>query len=118
LAAQSGGYSNLEFIENKGQWDSSIRFNAGIATGNLFMQRKGFTVLLHDTNDMKRIGLLLHGEQVAGGSGGSGGKAAAVQAKKAVASTACRSMISRWSYLHYRINRRRFPPVVREKNNL
>jgi len=87
LAAQSGGYSNLEFIENKGQWDSSIRFNAGIATGNLFMQRKGFTVLLHDTNDMQRIGLLLHGEQVAGVSGGGGGKAAAAQAKKAVAST-------------------------------
>src|SRR5258708_22838990 len=70
-----GGYSNLEFIENKGQWDSSIRFNAGIATGNLFMQRNGFTALLHDTNDMKRIGLVLHGDLgAAGGAGGRGGK--------------------------------------------
>ncbi|HEY4109276.1 PKD domain-containing protein [Puia sp.] len=72
LSAQSGGYSNLEFIENKGQWDSSVRFNAGIGTGNLVMQRKGFTVLLHDTNDMKRIGQLMHGDLAAAGVSGGG----------------------------------------------
>ncbi|GGB16456.1 DUF7948 domain-containing protein [Puia dinghuensis] len=82
LAAQSGGNFNLEFIENKGQWDTTIRFNAGIGTGNLFMQRKGFTVLLHDTNDMKRIGLVMHGDLAAAGvtetySGYGGGKKAA-----------------------------------------
>jgi len=85
LTAQSGGYSNLEFIENKGQWDPAIRFNAGISTGNVFMQQKGFTVLLHDTNDMKRIGLLLHGDLAAAGvspgTGAGGGKT------KTVAST-------------------------------
>lgn len=41
------------------------------------MQRKGFTVLLHDTNDMKRIGLLLHGDQAAGVPAAGSGKAAA-----------------------------------------
>src|ERR1700761_4037819 len=67
LSAQSGAYSNLEFIENKGQWDSTLRFNAEISTGNVFMQRKGFTVLLHDTTDMKRIALLLHGDYARAG---------------------------------------------------
>ena len=42
------------------------------------MQKKGFMVLLHDTNDMKRIGLLLHGDLAAAGvSGAGGGKKAA-----------------------------------------
>src|ERR1700748_447433 len=56
LSAQSIGY--LEFVENKGQWDTSVRFNASIGAGNLFMQRNGFTVLMHDTNDMKRVSML------------------------------------------------------------
>ena len=33
--------------------------------GTLFMQQKGFTVLLHDTTDLKRIGELLHGDLIA-----------------------------------------------------
>ncbi|HEV9036333.1 MAG TPA: SBBP repeat-containing protein, partial [Puia sp.] len=61
-SAQTGGYAYLEFVENKGQWDSSVRFRADLAAGNLFMQRTGFTVLLRDTTDMRRIGRLLHGD--------------------------------------------------------
>ena len=62
LSAQSGSYSYLEFVENKGQWDSTVRLRAKMSAGELFMQQKGFTVLLHDTNDLKRIGELLHGD--------------------------------------------------------
>jgi gliding motility-associated-like protein len=62
LSAQSGGYSYLEFVENKGQWDSAVKLRAKMNAGTLFMQRKGFTVLLHDTADLKRIGQLLHGD--------------------------------------------------------
>lgn len=62
LSAQSGGYSYLEFVENKGQWDSSVRFKAEMRAGYLYMQHKGFTVLLADTTDMVRIGELLHGD--------------------------------------------------------
>ncbi|HEV3413131.1 MAG TPA: hypothetical protein VG101_11660, partial [Puia sp.] len=62
LSAQSGGYSYLEFVENKGQWDSSVRLKAEMPAGYLYMQHKGFTVLLADTNDMVRIGELLHGD--------------------------------------------------------
>jgi gliding motility-associated-like protein len=62
LSAQSGGYSYLEFVENKGQWDSSVRFQARMPAGNIFMQHKGFTVLMEDTTDLLRIGELLHGD--------------------------------------------------------
>jgi gliding motility-associated-like protein len=61
-AQTGGGYTYLEFVENKGQWDSSVRFKADLAAGNLFMQRTGFTVLLRDTADMRRIGRILHGD--------------------------------------------------------
>ena len=75
LSAQSGGYSNLEFVENKGQWDPLVKFRAELTAGTLFMQQKGFTVLMHDTNDLSRIRRLLHGDLVAATGNGGGGKA-------------------------------------------
>jgi gliding motility-associated-like protein len=62
LSAQSGGYSYLEFVENKGQWDSSVHFKSDMAAGHLYMQHKGFTLLMEDTTDLKRIEQLLHGD--------------------------------------------------------
>jgi len=68
LSAQSG-YSNLEFVENKGQWDTTIKFRAQMSVGDFLLRNGGYSVLLHDTTDMQRIHHLLHGEQVAGGKG-------------------------------------------------
>jgi gliding motility-associated-like protein len=62
LSAQSGSFSYLEFVENKGQWDSLIKFQAKMSAGAIYMQRKGFTVLMEDTTDMARISALLHGD--------------------------------------------------------
>lgn len=83
LSAQSGGYSNLEFVENKGQWDALIKFRAQMSAGMLFMQQKGFTVLLNDTNDLSRIRRLLHGD--VGSAGGAASKTATAS-RKAVTS--------------------------------
>jgi gliding motility-associated-like protein len=80
LSAQSG-YSNLEFVENKGQWDTSlVKFRAEMSMGTIFMQKTGFTVLLQDTSDLKRIHSILHGDQpgaMAVSGGASVSKAAA-----------------------------------------
>jgi len=62
LSAQTGGLSNLEFVENKGQWDAAVKFRAVMGTGTFFLQKKGFTVLLEDTTDLKRIHAMIHGE--------------------------------------------------------
>lgn len=49
-----------------------------MSAGTFFMQKKGFTVVQHDTSDLRRIHAFLHGDHpVSGGSGsgsGSGGK--------------------------------------------
>jgi gliding motility-associated-like protein len=54
--------SNLEFVENKGQWDSQVKFRAEVSTGFFILHRDGFTVLQNDTTDLLRIHKLLHGE--------------------------------------------------------
>ena len=61
ILAQSGGSSNLEFIENKGQWDKRVAFKADIGTGSFFLQKKGFTVLLHNPDDLMRAHQGHHG---------------------------------------------------------
>src|SRR5258708_34308905 len=82
LSAQSGGYPNLEFVENKGQWDPLVKFRAELTAGALFMQQKGFTVLMHDTNDLSRIRRLLHGDEVAAAGRGAGNTETGTSTKK------------------------------------
>jgi gliding motility-associated-like protein len=72
LSAQSGGYSNLEFVENKGQWDTSVRYRALMSAGSFIMGRGGFLVTQHDTNDLRRISVLIHGGQAGAPMGGGG----------------------------------------------
>jgi hypothetical protein len=48
VSAQSGGYSYLEFVENKGQWDTSVLYRAELSAGDVFIQKKGFMILQHD----------------------------------------------------------------------
>jgi len=49
------GYSNLEFIENRGQWDSRVMFKAELNNGAFFLQKHGFTVLLHHPDDVRAL---------------------------------------------------------------
>lgn len=50
LTAQTGA-STFEFVENKGQWNSQVKFTGDIGTGSFFLQDKGFTILLHNPKD-------------------------------------------------------------------
>lgn len=50
---------NIEFVENKGQWDSRVNFRGEMSTGAFFLQKTGFTVLLHNPADLQK--LALHG---------------------------------------------------------
>ncbi len=52
LSAQS----NLEFVENKGQWDAKVKYMGNLGrNGSFYLEKKGFTVVLHDSNDIKRL---------------------------------------------------------------
>ncbi len=53
--------SYLEFIENKGQWDQKIKFKGDLSIGSFALQATGYRVLLHNKDDLNRIGELAHG---------------------------------------------------------
>jgi gliding motility-associated-like protein len=55
------GSSNIEFVENKGQWDPRVRFMGEIGIGNLFLEKGGFTTLLYHPDDLTRLTSGHHG---------------------------------------------------------
>ena len=54
VSAQTGT-ANLEFIENKGQWDSHALMKADIGNGSLFFHKNGIRVVLHDEREMTLV---------------------------------------------------------------
>lgn len=59
-------FSNIEFIENKGQWDSRVRYMGNVNGGAFFIRNSGFTVLQHNPDDLAAMNAILH--QHSGGS--------------------------------------------------
>jgi hypothetical protein len=51
LSAQTGP-STFEFVENKGQWNSSVKYKGELGSGSFYIQNKGFTVALHHPDDL------------------------------------------------------------------
>lgn len=60
LMGQSS-FSNLEFVQNKGQWDSSITFKGDLSGGAFFLRKTGFTVLQHLPADLEQLAEMAHG---------------------------------------------------------
>jgi len=58
LKAQFG---NIEFIENKGQWDNRVKFMGNVPAGSFFIRSGGFTVLQHNQQDLEAMEEYLHG---------------------------------------------------------
>ena len=56
--AQSG---NIEFIENKGQWDQHVKYQSEVPGGSFFIRPGGFTILQHNEQDLKQIREIIHG---------------------------------------------------------
>lgn len=54
-------FGQLQFIENKGQWDKAVEFKSDFKTGSFYLQHKGFTVLLHSEKDLELLSQKLHG---------------------------------------------------------
>ncbi len=53
--------AQVEFVQNKGQWHSNVNYRGDFITGSFYLENKGFTVLLNDTNDLKTRAEVLHG---------------------------------------------------------
>ncbi|MFN2457427.1 MAG: PKD domain-containing protein [Chitinophagaceae bacterium] len=58
-------YDAMQFIENKGQWDNSVKFMSQVPGGAVFIHETGFTVLQHNPKDWGRIQEIAH-EHVSG----------------------------------------------------
>ncbi len=56
--------AQMEFVENKGQWNNHINFRGDFSTGTFFLENNGFTVLMHNPEDIQRVSDLSHGKKV------------------------------------------------------
>jgi len=54
-------YNNIEFIENKGQWDSHVKFKGEVNAGAVFVRSTGFTILQHNQQDYAALQSMMHG---------------------------------------------------------
>lgn len=59
--ASAQNYSNLELVENKGQWPAQVKFRATTNTGAFYLQPDGYKMVLHDPNDLLRVSQSFHG---------------------------------------------------------
>ena len=48
-------FSQIEFVENKGQWNSEVKFMSLAGSGSFYLQQNGFTVAQHNPDDMENI---------------------------------------------------------------
>ncbi len=54
-------YGQVQFVQNKGQWDSKVQYRADFSTGSFFLEDQGFTVDLHNPADLKILSEQMHG---------------------------------------------------------
>lgn len=59
-AASAQDYGNIEFIENKGQWDERVHFKGDVDAGAIFIRSTGFTILQHNREDWAAITSYMH----------------------------------------------------------
>ncbi len=53
--------AQMEFVENKGQWNSKVQYRGDFNTGSFFIENNGFTVLMHEPNDVQALSEIAHG---------------------------------------------------------
>ncbi|HSQ44732.1 MAG TPA: hypothetical protein VLM16_07025 [Ginsengibacter sp.] len=55
-------FSQIEFIENKGQWNSQVKFMSHAGSGEFYLQQNGFTVAQNNPDDVLNIKEIRHKE--------------------------------------------------------
>ncbi len=64
VADHAQNYNNIEFIENKGQWDQQVKFKGDVSAGAFFIRQNGFTVLQNNRDDLLKVFTLLHNRRI------------------------------------------------------
>jgi gliding motility-associated-like protein len=53
--------AQMEFVENKGQWDKKVNYRGDFTSGSFFLEGRGFTVDLHNPADLQLLAEREHG---------------------------------------------------------
>jgi len=53
--------AQVEFVQNRGQWDSKVEYRGDFQTGSFFLENQGFTVMIHNTDDLVNLSAQMHG---------------------------------------------------------
>jgi len=59
-ALRSVAQGNIEFIENKGQWDSRVLYMGRVSNGSFFIRKDGFTVVQYSPGDYADLYQRIH----------------------------------------------------------
>ena len=55
----------IEFVENKGQWDSRVKYRGTVNNGAFYIRKGGVTILQHNANDINNLYAVMHGQNTA-----------------------------------------------------
>ncbi|MBU3713767.1 MAG: PKD domain-containing protein [Ferruginibacter sp.] len=53
--------AQIEFVENKGQWDGAVLYKGNFKTGSFYIEKNSFSALIHNADEFKQIAQLMHG---------------------------------------------------------
>lgn len=59
-------WAQVEFIENKGQWDPQVKYMSSAGSGSFYLTDKGFTITQYNPEDVENIKVRMHEENRSG----------------------------------------------------
>ncbi len=54
-------FAQVDFVENKGQWNRAVDFKGDFKTGSFFLEKDGYGVVMHHPDDLARLAEVSHG---------------------------------------------------------
>ena len=62
----SQDYGNVQFVENRGQWDSRVLYMAQVPAGAIYIHQSGYTIVQHDPKEWEQLYEAAHGHTTDG----------------------------------------------------
>ena len=53
--------AQIQFIQNKGQWNKAVQYKSEIPNGAFYLEQNGFTVSMQNAADLDKLAALMHG---------------------------------------------------------
>lgn len=63
IMSRAQNFNNIEFIQNKGQWDSRVLYKGNVSNGAFFLRDGGFTMLQYNPADYSNLLKFIHGQR-------------------------------------------------------